>query len=426
MERPKKYKTLWIVAAAVAVISAGVVAYAYATTSVRHGEPPDLVFAGQTVLPAQSSWSEPVLGGLLTKTYKEQAEEDQTGLEPVEVKKPPLEIEEGYTCAVKISSEEDVVFEGSFEDYDGFAFSRNGAYSAEINLSSPKTPQSPAQSFTYRFSFELQVEPRIIFSSDRALQGDILAVYVDNGFEEDVPEIESDLGLPVFLPVSEDEYIAYVPVNYAQTLGKWDINVSVGETKKTQPIIVTARSYSEQHMTISTDTVNSTMNNPDGPQNWAERIKVLWETYDEQKYWNERFLQPCDAGISTEFGLYRYTNDNPNPSRHTGIDIAAEADTPVQASNAGRVVRAESIIYTGNSVVIEHGGGLKTYYFHMNSLQVKEGDMVERGQIIGTVGSTGYSTGAHLHFEVKIGRNSLSPWELFDGSSELYFSGRDM
>ena len=166
------------------------------------------------------------------------------------------------------------------------------------------------------------------------------------------------------------------------------------------------------------------MNNPEGPKNWAERIKVLWETYDENKYWTEAFLQPCFARISTEFGLYRYTNDNPNPGRHTGIDIAAEENTPVQASNAGRVVRAESIIYTGNTIVIEHGGGLKTYYYHMNALNVKEGDMVERGQIIGTVGSTGYSTGAHLHFEVKIGRNSLSPWELFDGSSEVYFLGK--
>ena len=86
-------------------------------------------------------------------------------------------------------------------------------------------------------------------------------------------------------------------------------------------------------------------------------------------------------------------------------------------------MRAEEIIYTGNTVVIEHGGGLKTYYYHMDSIEVKEGQIVERGALIGTVGSTGYSTGAHLHFEVKMGRSSLSPWELFDGSSEVYFTG---
>ncbi|MDD2295749.1 MAG: M23 family metallopeptidase, partial [Eubacteriales bacterium] len=174
---------------------------------------------------------------------------------------------------------------------------------------------------------------------------------------------------------------------------------------------------------ISQATTDATMNNPEGPSNWANRIKVLWETYDVEKYWTETFLQPCEGPISTEFGLYRYTNDNPVPARHSGIDIAVPTGTPVLASNSGRVVRAESIIYTGNTVVIEHGGGLKTYYYHMNSLDVKEGQHVERGTLIGKVGSTGYSTGAHLHFEVKMGRSSLSPWELFDGSSEVYFTG---
>lgn len=415
------------------LIGAGVVAYAYATTLVRSGPPPSVAFAGQTLAPAQSTWSEPVLGGLFTKKQEEAVEENKA-LEVVAVKTPLLVIEretetaaeiESATVAetvLTISSEENIVFEGTAEEYETFTFTQNGQYSAVLEISSPKGPQRSKEELIYAFSFELDVKPQIVFSSDRALQGDILAVYVNKGFEEETPKIETDLGKSIFLPISEDEYIAYVPVNYAQNLGKWDINVSAGDTQKTQSIIVTSRNYAVQHMTIPQGTVDATMNNPQGPKNWAERIKVLWETYDEEKYWTETFLQPCFARISTQFGLYRYTNNNPNPSRHTGIDIAAATGTPIQASNAGRIVRAESIIYTGNTVVIEHGGGLKTYYYHMNDLQVKEGDLVERGQVVGTVGSTGYSTGAHLHFEVKIGKYSVSPWELFDGTSEIYFS----
>ena len=75
---------------------------------------------------------------------------------------------------------------------------------------------------------------------------------------------------------------------------------------------------------------------------------------------------------------------------------------------------------TGNTVIIEHGGGLKTYYLHMSEIDCEEGQIVEKGDIIGLVGSTGYSTGAHLHFEVRIGSYAVNPWRLFDGSSTIY------
>ncbi|NCB42412.1 MAG: M23 family metallopeptidase [Clostridia bacterium] len=425
MDKAKKFNKIAIAALIVVLAGAGVVAYAYATTSVRKGAPPAVTFADQTASPAQSTWSEPVLGGLFEKHKREEAPAENKDIGVLDIKSPALAVEENdevQETLLKISSESLVVFEGTLEEYKDFSFSQNGVYSAVLKISSPATQKKSKEELVYQFSFELKVEPKILFSSDRALQGDILAVYVNRGFGEEIPEIQTDLGTPIFLLVSEDEYIAYVPVNYAQNVGKWDIKVSLGDTKKTQSVIVTSRNYAVQNMTIPQGTVDATMNNPDGPKNWTERIKVLWDTYDEEKYWTETFLQPCFARISTEFGLFRYTNNNPNPSRHTGIDIAAEEDTPIQASNSGRIVRAEPIIYTGNTVVIEHGGGLKTYYYHMNALQVKEGDLVERGQIIGTVGSTGYSTGAHLHFEVKIGKSSLSPWELFDGTSELYFA----
>ena len=127
-----------------------------------------------------------------------------------------------------------------------------------------------------------------------------------------------------------------------------------------------------------------------------------------------------EGRVTTEFGVYRYTNGSDRPRRHTGVDFAIEEGTPVPASNAGRVLFAGDVIITGKSVVIEHGGGLKTYYYHLSELNVETGAMVEKGEIIGLVGMTGYSTGPHLHFEVKLGDYALSPWELFDGSSDLY------
>ena len=423
MKKSNKYKKIIIAIIATACVCAGVVTYAYVTTEVRTSQPPAVSFASQTATPASSLWVEPVLGGLLTKSINETSNIETFDLGTITVKALPMEIQEGLETLLTVSTEGTSIFQGTTEEYREFNFSQNGQYEVTLNVVSPKSTDISRGEFIYKFSFILDVQPKILFSSDKALQGDILAVYVNNGFMTEHPIIDTDFGEPVFLPLSADEYIAYVPINYSKSIGKYAITVSLGEIKKTQSIIVTERNYSVQHMTVSNETTQATMNNPKGPDNWATRIKVLWNTYDEEKYWTDTFIQPCFARISTEFGLYRYTNNNPNPSRHTGIDIAANPDTPVQASNAGRVVRAEEIIYTGNTVVIEHGGSLKTYYYHMNSLDVKEGDMVERGQIIGKVGSTGYSTGAHLHFEVKMGSNSLSPWELFDGTSKIYFMG---
>ena len=219
-EKAKKYNPLLILALIAVLIGAWVVAYAYATTSVRTGAPPAVTFAGQTALPAQSAWSEPVLGGLLTKSYTEDTPGENRNLGILETKTLLLEIDGEVRTDLTISSENGVVFEGTADDYGEFSFTENGEYSALLKISSPATLKQSNAELTYKFSFELNVEPKILFSSDRALQGDILAVYVNTGFEEAAPKIETDLGVPVFLPLSADEYISYVPVNHAQNLGK--------------------------------------------------------------------------------------------------------------------------------------------------------------------------------------------------------------
>jgi len=87
---------------------------------------------------------------------------------------------------------------------------------------------------------------------------------------------------------------------------------------------------------------------------------------------------------------------------HTGIDLAAATGTPVYAAESGRVVRAEYMTGYGNTVIIDHGGGIATLYAHMSRIEVTNGQMVARGREVGRVGSTGWSTGPHLHFEVRI------------------------
>lgn len=107
---------------------------------------------------------------------------------------------------------------------------------------------------------------------------------------------------------------------------------------------------------------------------------------------------PARGKITTYFGVVEPTA----PRGHAGLDIAAPLDTPVLAAYPGKVVRSEMDENGyGNLVVIEHDNGFQTWYAHMQRRKVKKGDLVYGGERIGDMGSTGYSTGSHVHFEVR-------------------------
>lgn len=115
--------------------------------------------------------------------------------------------------------------------------------------------------------------------------------------------------------------------------------------------------------------------------------------------------------ISSVYGSARVFNGVPK-SPHRGIDIAAPNGTPIYASAAGRVVIVSDMYMSGNTVFIAHGHGVTTAYLHMDRMDVKNGQMVKAGDVIGIVGSTGRSSGAHLHFGVYWDQVALDP-ELF-------------
>lgn len=112
--------------------------------------------------------------------------------------------------------------------------------------------------------------------------------------------------------------------------------------------------------------------------------------------------------VTSDFG-YRKDPFTAQPSFHSGIDIGAKADEPVFAAAYGKVVSTGSDRFRGNNIVLEHGGGLRTCYMHLNKIFVNPEDTVEEGAVIGLVGSTGRSTGPHLHYEVTKNGKSTNP-----------------
>jgi murein DD-endopeptidase MepM/ murein hydrolase activator NlpD len=121
---------------------------------------------------------------------------------------------------------------------------------------------------------------------------------------------------------------------------------------------------------------------------------------------------PIQGRLSSAFGL-RNDPVTGSPQFHTGVDIAAAAGTPFRAASGGTVVFAGMLNGYGNTVIVDHGGGGRTLYGHASQILVKAGDVVKAEQPLGLIGSTGRSTGPHLHFETVLGGQALDPTALF-------------
>jgi murein DD-endopeptidase MepM/ murein hydrolase activator NlpD len=132
------------------------------------------------------------------------------------------------------------------------------------------------------------------------------------------------------------------------------------------------------------------------------------QVFTPQRRWTSSFVKPCVGTISAYFGTHRAYDDGPYTSYHTGVDIRAPAGTPVHMPAPGRVVLAEALTVRGNAVVVDHGLGVLTGYWHLSAIEVQVGQQIAMGDLIGRVGNTGLSTGAHLHWEVWVGGTSVN------------------
>jgi murein DD-endopeptidase MepM/ murein hydrolase activator NlpD len=142
-----------------------------------------------------------------------------------------------------------------------------------------------------------------------------------------------------------------------------------------------------------------------------EEQKVKKEAFASsasQSLWAGPFQPPADTPTSGVFGSFRLYN-GAKRNQHAGLDYHAAIGTPVHATNAGTIILARPLYFEGNCVAIDHGQGLITLYFHLSEFKVKEGDKVDRGQIVALSGGTGRSTGPHLHFAVRWQGEYLNP-----------------
>jgi murein DD-endopeptidase MepM/ murein hydrolase activator NlpD len=131
-----------------------------------------------------------------------------------------------------------------------------------------------------------------------------------------------------------------------------------------------------------------------------------------ERLWEAPFIRPVSQEASaSSFGMRRIINGSPR-APHSGTDLSAPFGTEVVASNYGRVVLMGNYFFSGGSVVLDHGGGLFTMYFHLSEFRVEQGSSVKRGDIIGLSGASGRVTGPHLHWGARLSGARINPLEL--------------
>ena len=202
---------------------------------------------------------------------------------------------------------------------------------------------------------------------------------------------------------------ALVGLHISTEPGEYELQLNGTAGTQTHRFQVTAKQYPEQHLTIA----NDRLVNP--PESDLVRIReetarqlAQYQRFTQRSLDLSPFEQPVTGRVSSTFGSRRVLNGQPrNP--HSGLDFAADTGTPIHAPAPGAVVLTGELFFNGKTVFLDHGQGLVTMYCHMDTIAVAEGDEVERGQVIGEVGSTGRSTGAHLHWSVSLNGNRVDP-----------------
>lgn len=143
-----------------------------------------------------------------------------------------------------------------------------------------------------------------------------------------------------------------------------------------------------------------------------KKMRAIYDTVTPEKLWNGKFRVPLkDVTTGGNFGRRRILNGEAR-SPHAGVDFPAAAGTPVFAAQSGKVVLAEELYYSGNTVVIDHGYGIYTLYAHLSQIEVKSGETVDENTEIGKVGATGRVTGPHLHWGLTIDHARVNALEI--------------
>ena len=186
-----------------------------------------------------------------------------------------------------------------------------------------------------------------------------------------------------------------------------------GQERQTElPVKVKAKTFRTESFNVAPSFDQMTPETLEEIGREQAAFKRAFEASAAERLWEPPFVRPVPHEASaSSFGSRRIINGTPR-APHSGTDLSAPAGADVVAANHGRVVLVGNFFFAGGSVVLDHGGGLYTMYFHLSEFKVEEGSMVKKGDVVGLSGATGRVTGPHLHWGARLANARIEPFEL--------------
>lgn len=215
------------------------------------------------------------------------------------------------------------------------------------------------------------------------------------------------------IAISKTTFSVLVGIDLAVAPGTHRIAIESGAARTRFSLLVTARKFATRTLNVNPEFVNPPPSAVPRIEREATELQRIWQTSTSPKLWDGAFVPPVPQPANSAFGTRTILNGEPR-SPHSGADFGSPAGTPIKAPNAGRVVLADSLYYTGNTIVIDHGLGLFSLFAHLSEIDAHAEDLVKTGDVVGTVGATGRATGPHLHWSVRINGARVDPVSLLE------------
>ena len=401
---------LWLVMVAVmvAVILGGAAAFLYSRTG-EDALPQQPVTFGEAALePNGWEWVVPVLGDKVSKTYQSPTNLTVQKLGTFSESVPQLVLPEWVTSAeVEITAPDGTTWTAGAEDCNTYTYTQNGDYEIVVTAYQQLAdqPGEPRGWYAYRAGYTMQLTPTVKLSADRAAQGSVVAVML-SGILDGEPSLETDLGT-VWFRKTASGYMGYIPVTYNAESGDHVMTLTCGSLTSEITLSVSQTQYDN----IDVEADEST----GGAEEYRNAIWPLYTTSEAGKLWNGNFQRPSASEVAVEYGAVQMV-DGQRSGQATGLTYAAPAGETVTAPQAGKVVFAGNLTLTGGTVVIDHGCGVKSYLFGMQSVSAQQGQTVATGDALGVTGEE-----HDLIYELRIGSKSVDPEQAIRGSSGLQY-----
>lgn len=224
-----------------------------------------------------------------------------------------------------------------------------------------------------------------------------------------------DRRFPFFSETSDSVWQGLIGIDLGTKPGEYVIQVKgtiAGKPVAYQhTITVLNKEFPVRRLTVDSKFVNPPQESLNRISRESKQVQSIFAKLTPQKLWSGPFIAPVPGPPISAFGKRNILNGQER-SPHSGTDFKGAAGTPIKAPNEGVVVLTEDLYFSGNTIIIDHGLGLYSYFAHLSGFASKEGDTVRAGDIVGYVGATGRVTGPHLHWTVRLVQTLVDPLSL--------------